>query len=324
MIARLLQGRQASLFPAGECRSCRSAGCSRTWNDRRRGARPPASGAVRGAAAGARRRGADPATDARRKSGWNGNWPTHCQGFARDQGLEATARTASCSRHCPIGLVLLDLVQYARHVQDPRIKGNAGLRSTSKLRGLSCWPRGVPSGGWTWVPAAPINTAVQQWRAAIVERHGRARPPRTLAPPGLGAGCRDISPAETNTVIDRSRRTVARRFPGRHCPGERPGTFLLERLRRGRGSARPVCPRSPDLDRGARRVTRERFSHVGRHARRLARGRDGSSMTVIGLARPRRVVKLQGDAAGTTAVLCTALPQAALGPLRHSRLLRRP
>ena len=28
-------------------------------------------------------------------------------------------------------------------------------------------------------------------------------------------------------------------------------------------------------------------------------------MTVIGLARPRRVVKLQGDAASTTAVLCT-------------------
>ena len=64
--------------------------------------------------------------------------------------------------------MVLDFAQYSRREQDPKIKGNAGLHFTTSYVGFVL-ARGTPVRRVDLGPAAPIDQAVREWRAAIVQ-----------------------------------------------------------------------------------------------------------------------------------------------------------
>ena len=175
MIARLLQSRQASLSQRAIADPAERRMLA-VWNDRRRGACPPAVCAVRWPQQARRVERIRQLTQ--EKERLERQLADTLPDFARDQGLKRPL-----PRRAAQGIARWAGPAGPRSIHPPRagphIKGTPAAVH-AELRGLSCWPRGVPVRRVDLGAAAPINSAVQQWCAAIVERHGRARPPCTL------------------------------------------------------------------------------------------------------------------------------------------------
>ena len=56
--------------------------------------------------------------------------------FARNQASEASPAQRAAEQALPDRMVVLDFVEYTRREQDPRTKGNAGLRFTPSYAGF--------------------------------------------------------------------------------------------------------------------------------------------------------------------------------------------
>ncbi len=203
----------------------------------------------------------------------------------------------------PEGIVLLDFAQYTHRQQDPKVKGDAGLRYIISYVGFVL-AKGRPIQRLDLGPARPINEAVQQWRAAIVQR--RTSPAADTLRHLVWEPMARHLPAKTRTVIIVPDGLLTA-IPWAALPGERPGTFLLEQY------ALAVAPHAPFvldiLTTPARRNAGEgTLLAVGAMPSDLS-GAASEIETVVSLAKPRRIVELQGDKATSSEVL-RALPQA--------------
>ncbi len=200
-------------------------------------------------------------------------------------------------------MVVVDLVLYTRREQDQHIKGFNGLKYTPSYAGFVL-AKGKPVQRLDLGPAAAINQAVQEWRAAIVKRHTSpaAATLRRLVWEPLARHF----PPETNSVIIVPDGLLTA-VPWAALPGERPATFLIEQY------ALAVAPHAPfvlDVLRGPGRSDLDQGSvlAVGSMPSDLP-GATREIEDVISLAKPRRVVSLQGETASVTEVL-HSLPRA--------------
>ena len=293
MIARLLERRQASLVQQASSDPARSRALA-DWNERRRElARlflAPSDGT-----------GPDKNLErihelTEEKERLERQLADSLPEFARAQGLKRRPHS-ELQQALSDRMVLLDFVQYGRREQDPRKKGNAGLRSTPSYAGFVL-TKGRPVERLDLGPAAAINDAVQEWRAAIVK--GRTSPAALTLRRLVWEPVARHLPAQTSTVIIVPDGLLTA-VPWAALPGERPGTFLLEQY------ALAVAPHAPfvlDLLTTPRRTTVDQGAllAVGGVANDLP-GAAGELEMVISSARPGRVVELKGDTATTTEVL---------------------
>ncbi len=232
----------------------------------------------------------------------SGNWPTHCRSLPATSALKRRPHS-DLQKALPDGMVVLDFVQYTRREQDPTRKGDAGLRFTPSYAGFVL-AKGRSIERLDLGPAAAINDAVKQWRAAILA--GRTSPAAAALRRLVWEPIARCLPAATSTVVIVPDGLLTA-IPWGALPGAQPGTFLVEQYALAVAPHAPFvldCLTTPQragaLD-GTLLAVGTMPSIGGASARELE--------TVIRLARPRRVVELQGDRATTTAVL-RALPQA--------------
>jgi len=297
MIARVLKRRQASLFRQASSNRTESQALA-AWNDRRRELARLLLAPSNGQDKEAQRIQQLTAEKERLERQLADSLPE----LARDEELKLRPHSELLET-LPDRMVLLDFVQYTRREQAPNIKGDAGLRFTPSYVGFVL-AKGSPVQRLDLGPAAAINDAVQQWRAAIV--NPRTSPAADKLRRLVWEPIARRLPAKTNTVIIVPDGLLTA-VPWAALPGDAPGTFLVEQY------ALAVAPHAPfvlDL------LTTPRRTAAGQGSL-LAVGGMPSDLpgavreleTVISLARPRRVVELQGETASTTEVL-RALPQA--------------
>jgi CHAT domain-containing protein/tetratricopeptide (TPR) repeat protein len=299
MIARMLERRQASLFQQASSDPAKSRLLA-DWNDRRRELSrlilAPSDGA--GLVESLERIRQVTEEKERLERQLADSLPE----FAREERLKRRPHS-DLQKALSDRMVLLDFVQYTRREQDPRKKGNAGLRFTPSYAGFVL-AKGRPVERLDLGPAAAINDAVKQWRAAIVE--GRTSPAAHTLRRLVWEPIARRLPAETNTVVIAPDGLLTA-IPWAALPGARPGTFLVEQYALAVAPHAPfvldrlTTPQRADADDGTLLAIGAMPSDGPGSVRELE--------TVISLARPRRVVKLQGDTATTTAVL-RALPRA--------------
>ena len=194
-------------------------------------------------------------------------------------------------------------LEYSRREQDPKIKGNAGLHFTTSYVGFVL-ARGRPVRRVDLGPAAAIDQAVREWRAAIVKGQPSAAA-GTLRRLVWEPMARQFPTSTRTVVIVPDGFLTAISWAA--LPGERPGTFLVEQ------HALVIAPHAPfvlDL------LTTPRSAPAGQGTLLAVGGMPAEGFgavheleAVISLARPRRVVELQGQAASMAAVL-RALPGA--------------
>ena len=199
-------------------------------------------------------------------------------------------------------MVLLDLARYTRREQDPKIQGDAGLRYTISYVGFVL-ATGRPIQRLDLGPAATINQAVQEWRAAIVQR--RTSPAVETLRHLVWEPMARVLPADARMLIIVPDGLLSA-IPWAALPGQRPGSFLLEDY------AIAVAPHAPFvldfLNTPARKeIDQGTLLAVGGVPDDLP-GAAGEIETVIRLAGPRRVIELQGETASSVEVL-RSLPQ---------------
>ncbi len=223
-------------------------------------------------------------------------------GWSQVAGLQRSSHHALLDA-LPERVAVLDFTRYSRREQDRAVTGNAGLRFTTSYVGFVL-ARGTPVRCVDLGPAAAIDGAVQEWREAIVQGQASAAA-GTLRRLVWEPMARHL-PVATRTVLLVPDGLLTA-IPWAALPGERPGTFLVEENALAVAPHAPfvldllTTPRRPDLVQGT-------LLAVG--------GMPGSGPgavheleTVVSLARPRRIITLQGEAASMAAVL-QALPQA--------------
>jgi CHAT domain-containing protein/tetratricopeptide (TPR) repeat protein len=216
--------------------------------------------------------------------------------FARDQRLKRSPHS-ELLRALPDRTVVIDLTQYNRLEQDPRIKGVRGQRITLSYVGFVL-AKGGPVQRVELGPAAPVDDAVRQWRQSIVEqtpgaaaltlRHLVWEPLARHVPPGTTTV--NVSPDGLLTAI-----------PWGALPGEQPGTVLLEHY------AFATVPHAPfvlDVLTAPSPWTDDRGTllAVGGIAQDLP-GAAEELDAVIRLAEPKTVVRLPVEKANTAGVL---------------------
>ncbi len=220
MIARVLQRRQDSLFQ-------RATGDSpegrllKKWNDRRqelaRLMLAPSD------ALGATQRPERMRQLTQDKEQLERQLADSLPGFACDQAAKRRPH-GDLLVALPDRTALIDLIEYIRYDQDPQNKADAGMRSTPSYMGFVL-AKGRPVQRLDLGPATAINEAVQDWRAAIVQR--RTSPATATLRHLLWEPIARHLPAETKTVLIVPDGLLTA-IPWAAMPGERPGTFLLE------------------------------------------------------------------------------------------------
>ena len=271
------------------------------------------------------------------RSGSSSSWPARSPSFPARRPSRRARIPSSC-RRLPAGTVVLDLVQFTRFEQDPRIKGKKGERQTPSYIGFVL-ARSRPVRQVDLGPARAIDDAVLQWRRAIVA--GQPSPAAGALRRLVWEPVAQHIPREAITVIVAPDGDLCA-IPWAALPGDRPGTVLLERYALATVPHAPFLldrltapPRSSDAagngvllavggvayDQAPRPIVDETTGTELRAMRRAEteRGRgDGwkelpgtvqEVRTVLRLAGSRTTVRLQGDEAGTAQVL-RALPRA--------------
>ena len=299
MIARMLNRRQASLFQAASSDPARS-GLLADWNDRRRELARlilvPSGG--RDTVKREERIRQLTAEKERLERQLADSLPEFAREEQKMRRPHSDLIQALSNR-----TVVLDFVEYTRREQDARQKGNAGLHFIRSYAAFVL-AKGRPVERLDLGPTTAINDAVKEWRAAIVE--GRASPAAHTLGRLVWEPIARRLPAETSTVVIVPDGLLTA-IPWAALPGARPGTFLVEQYALAVAPHAPfvldrlTSPNRPDADPGA-------LLAVGAMSNE-GLGPVQELQTVIRLARPRRVVELQGDRATTSAVL-GALPSA--------------
>ncbi|MGP0068103.1 MAG: CHAT domain-containing tetratricopeptide repeat protein [Isosphaeraceae bacterium] len=222
--------------------------------------------------------------------------------FARDQRLGRSSH-GELLKVLPERTVVVDLVQYARHEQDPRKKGNAGLRIAPSYVGFVL-ARDRPVRRVDFGAATTIDDAVRQWRSEIVAKQ-----------PGPSAEIlrrriweplsREFPPGTTTVLLAPDGLLTA--IPWSALPGERPGTVLLDQYALATVPHAPIVLdliTAPPLEVEGPGI----FLGVGGLGENATAGVKELEI-VSRLAGPRRVVRLEGATASTTAVI-RELPRA--------------
>jgi CHAT domain-containing protein/tetratricopeptide (TPR) repeat protein len=143
--------------------------------------------------------------------------------FARQQALERSPHT-QLLEVLPEGTVVLDLVQFTRHEQDPQIKGKKGDRRTPSYVGFVL-AKSEPVRQVDLGLVAPIDETVRAWRHAI--ERGQASPAAEVLRHRVWEPlAKHLPPGTTTVVIAPDWLLTA--IPWGALPGDRPGTVLLE------------------------------------------------------------------------------------------------
>jgi len=255
--------------------------------------------------------------------------------FAREKALEESPYTQLIET-LPDRTVVVDAVQYVRYDHDPHTRGTKGERRTLSYVGFVL-AKDRPVERVDLGPAQRIDDAVESWRTAIIEQH-----------PGLAAAnLRQLTwdplskrfPPRTSTVFIAPDGALTA-IPWSALPGDRPGSVLLEEYaialvphtpylfdrltapaRKGSDEATLLALGGVSYDQAPKPVEDEQVRlqmPVSRHAD-VQRG-GGESWkelpgtrkeiaSVLGLARDRRVIRLEG-AEASTAGLLSQLPKA--------------
>ncbi len=255
--------------------------------------------------------------------------------FARHKSIERSPHTKlveALAAHT----VVVDLVSYGRLEQDPQIKGKKGERWTPSYIGFVL-AKGRPVRAVDLGPAAPIDQAVETWREAIKGR--QASPAAAILRHLVWEPLARQFAAETTTVVFAldGRLTAV---PWAALPGDNPGTVLLEQCALITVPHAPflldqlTAPAPPPGDRGillavgsvaydqAPKPDEDEKTKLELLAVRQAetsRGRgDGWGKlpgtvdelnAVTQLAGSRKVIRLEGNGAGTAEIL-RELPRA--------------
>jgi CHAT domain-containing protein/Tfp pilus assembly protein PilF len=255
--------------------------------------------------------------------------------FARQQKLDQSPHSRLLEA-LPDRTVVLDLVRFTRYEQDPQLKGKNGEHRTPSYVGFVL-RRGQPVQRVDLGSARPIDEAVREWRTAIIARQPGAAA-NTLRRRVWDPLAQYIPPRTTTVVIAPDGLLTA--IPWAALPGDESGTvlleqyaitvvphapFLLDRLTaraRSRdeggvvlalgGVAYGQAPKPVDDEKTMLelRVVRQAETQRGRGASWTdLPGTRKELETVVDLARPRGVVRLDGTAASTAGLL-RALPGA--------------
>jgi CHAT domain-containing protein len=255
--------------------------------------------------------------------------------FARQQKLNQSPHSRLLEA-LPNRTVVLDLVEFTRFEQDPEIKGKKGDRRTPSYVGFVL-VKGRPVERVDLGSAQPIDDAVAQWRKAIVAR--QPSPADATLSRLVWEPMAQHFPPETTTVIIAPDGALTA-IPWAALPGDRPDTVLLEQyaislvphapflLDRLTAPPRPHDDAGPVLALGGvaygqapKPVDDEKIKLELLAARQAeterSRGDDWTELPdslkelndVVRLAGARRVIRLEGNEAGT-AQLLRALPHA--------------
>jgi tetratricopeptide (TPR) repeat protein/CHAT domain-containing protein len=143
--------------------------------------------------------------------------------FARKQAL-GQSHHGDLLTTLPEGLAVLDVLRFTRFEYDPQVKGQKGVRRTRGYVGFVL-SKGQPVRMVDLGPAQPIDSAVSEWRQAIV--HGHDSPAAAELRKLVWEPLARHIPNGTTTVYLAPDGALSY-MPWAALPGNRPGTVLLE------------------------------------------------------------------------------------------------